>query len=279
VLPTIVDPKSAFEFSQNLEIVYRETAKTPPVTSKATQQGFLFVESKLEAPGVCRLMTQNLLTPQSLNKLRTLLQTPRKPYGEEHLRLFFSLNRPFGLELPLEFTTDLLGSSAIPTGEPKPGNPKPAIPYEVLHFPYITPALSNGDVAVGKSWKSFINVRCGFGRFALPYSAKWSARDLVTATAEMTFDPPNQPEKPAVFNGVNLLFHATGTWTVAYSLMDGAPMRAKGALQYIVPATVPPAPQITEVINAKLTFQWRKVPVGFSRESLMTASWGALPSE
>ena len=214
-----------------------------------------------------------------MTKLRTLLQTPRKPYGEEHLRLFFSTQRPFGLELPLEFSTDLLHASAAPTGDPPPGKPKPAIPYEVLHFPYITPSIAAGDVALGKAWKSFIKVRCGFGTFTLPYSAKWAAKDLVHATAEISFDPPVSPEKPAVFSGVNLLFHPAGTWTVAYALIDGAPMRAKGTLQYVVIATVPPNPEVTEVINAKLAFQWRKVPVGFTPESLMTASWGLMPAE
>jgi hypothetical protein len=277
VLPTFIEAKSAYEFLQKLELIYRETARTPPVTDKAVQQGFLLVESSLEGARVARYMFQNLLSAKSLAKLRGEAQQARKEYAEEHLALYFALQRPFGLELPVEFTTDKLGAAAAPTGEGRPGKPKPAMPYEVLHFPFISPGLSNEDPAIGKTWKSAVTVRCGFGNFTLPYTGKWIARDLVNAEAEITFDPPTGQEKPAILEDIHLRFNPAGSWKVTFSIRDGAPMQAVGSLQYVVTATVPPDPEVTEVINARLAFQWRKVPLGFDNKLFQTRAWAALP--
>ena len=279
MLPTFVEETCAFEFWQKLELVYREATGSAPVTSRALQQGFLLVESRKESGRLVRVMAQHLLSAASLARLRPQKMVALKEYSAEHLKLYFSIPKPFGLELPVEFSTDVLGGGAALTGVPPKA--KPSMPYEMAHFPLVTPALSAEawGPEVGTGWKSAVSVRCGFGTFVLPYSVVWTGKDLVQATAQVTFDPPTGQEKPEVLRGVNLLFRPAGAWTVSYNLMDGSPALAKGSLQYVVTATVPPRPAVTEVINLKLDFKWRKVPVGFTHEHLMTASWGMMPVE
>jgi len=277
VILTFAPEKAVFEFSQLLDNAYKETARTPPLAVKAQQQGFLFYESQLQGPRVMRLVTENLLSKTSMLTLKKTEQATRKEYFEEHLRLYFELPKPFGLELPLEVSSDLMGRGAMPTVDGQPTTPPLALPWEIVHFPLMT-GVSAEDPAAGKEWKGVVKVKCGFGQFDLPFTGKWAAKDTTYATAEVSFDPPTGQEQPATFKSVKLQFKAEGKWKVKYRLADGCPMVGGGNVGYVGVATSPSGENV-EVINAKVGFKWRFVPVGFTKKEMMTASWGMMEAD
>ena len=229
MLSPFIDERLAFEFSQSVESVYKETARAAPVMEKFTQDGFFLLETKIKPPSVVRLLTPYILSPATLADLRKVDRAKRFPLWEENNANYRLQKKPFGLEIPLEFTVDPQTGFVRPTGEGKA-----AIPCAAIHLPGVTPAIPPGEPAAGKSWKSFITVRCGFGVFTLSYTTQWSAIDSFHAVAESTFDPPALDEKTATLKDVELRFHPAGKWSTTYALRGGVPQSAKGELQYIV---------------------------------------------
>jgi hypothetical protein len=272
VLSPFLDERLAFEFSQTLDLVYKETARAVPIIEKFAQRGFFLLESKLQPPVVNRLLTQYILTPATLAALRKVTRAERFPLWEENNAQFRLQRKPFGLEIPLEFNTDPQTGFASATG-----GARAAIPYAAIHLPGVTPATRPEDPIVGKSWKSALSIKCGFGIFNLPYTTTWSAIDPFYATAESTFDPPAPDEKTATLEDVLLRFHPAGKWAVTYFHRTGVPHSAKGDLQYIVLAQTPGQQDSIETLNIKLSFEWKKVLLPFDNRYLQTTVWANPP--
>jgi hypothetical protein len=276
VLPTFLEKKAAFEYEQTIDTVYRETPHTPAITEKLTHQGFFLVESGLSSesptPAVLRLLTQYILTPQTLKNLLHIPEARRLPLLDEHTEQYFLPAKPFGLEIPIEIISDLQHTNPRPTG-----SPDTAMPFDAMHLPTVTPTypMPQQNLAVGLTWTPTINVKCGFGRFPLAYTVRCAALTAESVTFELAFE---HQERAASLKGITLVFRPSGTWNVNVLRLTGAPLSAAGNLQFSVHGSVERTRESAEILNTKLSFQWTRVPLDFTNAHLITPAWAAFKS-
>lgn len=267
MIQTIITSRAAYWFKESIDSAGRSTPDAPVLRDTTTQCGLYFVDSSNRPPFIQRVLVQYILGDPFIKTLRAAPVMPRSALLKEHRARWASPKKPYGLEIPLPLQTTARNDSPYAQE-----HPDIFPPFEALHAPTVTPAFPAGENP--EPWHAAVSVTCGFGTFPLDYSAQWiNDNPAIPPHAILTF---SDQQKSASHGKTTLTFKPLGSWKTYFRLPDLLPIASSGKLEFIVTGKRGDETP-TELLNCKLAFDWKLIPLSYTDDNVITQPWANTP--
>jgi hypothetical protein len=189
-----------------------------------------------------------------------------------------------GLEIASNLANSDVAMPPAPSVTPYefPDDPIP-IPAFALHWPTVTPVLSQEEIKPGEAWQGSILVQIGAGELPLSYSVKlveYLEDDLLL---RITLNEGERVTMVGIDQDIALHLKPRGSWTIRISHEDGLWMAAKGQMVFSVRARYKEDEEDEQEINLEVLkwenkFTVERIPVTFDDNKIYPVAWKAKPS-
>lgn len=282
---TMLNGQIAFSLEQDLTVAEQETIDDDLIEEAYRQRGILLLKANVEDGLFQRTIEEFLLADEVLNAVQG-----QEAVDFEQLDIFHGeataerqVVFPFigGLEIESDLANSDVAMPPAPSVTPYefPDDPVP-IPAFALHWPTVTPVLSQEEIKLGEAWQGSILVQIGAGQFPLSYSVKLV--EYVDNDPLIQISLAEQ-ERVAMAGDIALHLKPRGTWNVRISHEDGLWREGKGQMTFSVRARYKEDEEDEDEIDLEVLkwqnkFTVERIPVTFDDNKIYPIAWKAKPS-
>ena len=275
----------AFSLEEDLAVAEQETVEDDLIEEAYSRRGILLVRAETEDGRFRRTIEEYLLTDSALNVIQDQASVTfgqlellhAEAVAERQVELYVS----GGLEIESDLANRDVAMPPAPSVTPYefPDDPVP-IPAFALHWPTVTPVLSQEEIKLGEAWQGSILVQIGAGQFPLSYSVKLV--EYVDNDPLIQISLAEQ-ERVAMAGDIALHLKPRGTWNVRISHEDGLWREGKGQMTFSVRARYKEDEEDEDEIDLEVLkwqnkFTVERIPVTFDDNKIYPIAWKAKPS-
>jgi len=285
---TMLNGQIAFSLEQDLTVAEQETIDDDLIEEAYRQRGILLLKANVEDGLFQRTIEEFLLADEVLNAVQG-----QEAVDFEQLDIFHGeataerqVVFPFigGLEIESDLANSDVAMPPAPSVTPYefPDDPVP-IPAFALHWPTVTPVLSQEEIKPGEARQGNILVQIGAGEFPLSYAVELVEYVEDDALLRITLDEGERVAMVGMDQDIALHLKPCGSWTVRISHEDGLWMTAKGQMTFSVRARYKEDEDDEEEIELEVLkwenkFTVERIPVTFDDNKIYPIAWKAKPS-